>query len=208
VPKKHVVKAGDCIASIAFGAGFHPRTIWEHNDNAELRAARRDGNVLLAGDVVQIPDLQVKKASRATDRRHRFRRYGVPEILKVELRRFGKPRAGLPYVLEVDGVELARAETDAEGKIEHFIPPDARKGRLILRGTEILELSFGHLDPVETESGARARLHNLGLLADAGASADDYTQAITRFQVEQKLEPVTGTLDVATQDKLVSVHGR
>jgi hypothetical protein len=203
--KEHKVEQGDCIASIGLKYGFFPDTVWDDPANASLKAERKDGNVLLPGDVVKIPELRPKTVACATGKQHAFRRKGVPETLRLQFLARGEPRAGLAYSLDIDG-KVFRGETDDEGRIELLIPPDAKVGKLTLGENEKHTLALGHLDPVEVESGARQRLVNLGLLADADADADGYAVALKRFQLQQML-PASGALDQATRDKLLEIHG-
>lgn len=66
--KRHVIRQGECIHSIAANEGLFWRTIWEHNGNTALRKKRPDPAVLLAGDEVFIPDKRRKTVSIATGR--------------------------------------------------------------------------------------------------------------------------------------------
>jgi N-acetylmuramoyl-L-alanine amidase len=204
MPREHKVKAGECVSSIAFENGFAPDTLWDHPANADLRARRGSGNVLFPGDVVVVPDLRVKSVEAITARRHVFRRKGVPEKLRVRVARDGEPRARQSYILEIGG-ERRTGTTDAEGRIDEWIPPDARAARLIFADEEF-DLELGHLDPVTTDSGLRARLQSLGYLRDRDAESSLVIQAIERFQQACHLD-VTLEPDDATRDKLVEVHG-
>lgn len=205
MPKEHKVKQGECIASIAFEHGFHPDTLWDHADNASLRSQRDSGYVLLEGDLVHVPDLRLREVQAATGRVHRFRRRGVPEKLKIQLLDVDRPRANLAYVLEMDGKRI-EGTTDAEGRLEHWIPASAKSGRLILGENESFDLQLGHLEPVTTEAGARARLKNLGFLDREDADAEDLRRGVLFFQKRQELD-ATGALDAPTQQKLLSLHG-
>lgn len=207
MPTSYPVKAGDCIASIAFEHGFFPDTLWRDPANAALREERGDPNVLVEGDQVTIPDLRPKEVSCATSRTHVFKRRGVPEKFKLQLMRRGRPRGDLPYRLEVDGAVVAEGRTDARGRIEVYIPPNASSGKLVLGESEEYELQLGRLAAADTEAGARARLVNLGLLETADAAAEPYAGALRRFQLGSGL-PSSGELDAATAAKLVEAHGR
>lgn len=207
MPTTHQVQQGDCISSIAARYGFLPSTLWNDPANETLRRQRQDPNVLCAGDLVVIPDLRPKHVSRPTGRTHTFRLQRRREELKLQLKRRGQPRAHLPYLFEVDGQVVAEGTTDAEGRLVQPIPPGARAGRLILGDTEAYELELGHLDPVDTESGARHRLLNLGLLDAVDADEATWRRALRTFQASRGLA-ISGELDAPTQAKLVEVHGR
>lgn len=202
--RAHRVRSGECISSVALAYGFFPDTIWDHPENAALREERADPNVLADGDEVFIPDRRPRVVTCATDQTHRFKRRGVPEYFRLQLARYGQPRAGEPFQLEVDGV-LHEGRTDADGKIEVRIPPNARRAVLII-GEDRYELALGHVDPITHEAGVRQRLENLGYLASKTASAHELAVALHRFQIDQELEP-TGELTDETRDKLRAAHG-
>lgn len=232
---KHVVRQGDCISSIAEKYGHFWETIWNHSDNADLKNVRQDPNVLLAEDVVMVPDVEEKQESGGTDERHRFKKKGVPAKIRLKIMREPPPDAGgsqesgdviqstastpqdetrpdLPYRLEIDG-QVTAGSTDGEGMIEFSIPPGARRGKVILepnttRAKEI-PLMLGALDPVSETRGVKQRLANLGF--DCGNTNDDALTeeaeaALRFFQEEYGLE-VSGAVDDATRNKLKEIHG-
>jgi hypothetical protein len=152
------VQPGDCIDSIAFRHGHFWKTIWNHPDNQQLKSARKDPNVLLAGDRVSIPDLRPKQESGATEQRHRFKRKGVPAKLRVKFYRPVAPEpdensgggrydpshyegppppqpvecepiANAPFILNVDG-RCTQDQSDGEGLVDVPIPPDASVGTI------------------------------------------------------------------------------
>lgn len=198
---------GDCMASIAAQHGLLWEAVWQHANNAELRQKRQDPNVLYAGDRVFVPALVGKEESAATEQKHSFRRKGVPAKLRVRfLDADGKPRAGVPYVLEVDG-QLIRDRIDSEGYVVASIPPDARRGLVRLRDGDCEEtypLTLGKLDPVGEPGGARMRLGNLGY--DCGRDEAAFGLALRSFQLAEGLEG-TGLLDPPTQQALLRRHG-
>lgn len=164
---KQKVGEGQSTSSLALQKGFFWRTIWEHGENSQLRSKRKDPNVLSADDDIFIPERQVKKVSKGTESEHVFKRKGEPSKIKMQLLALGNPRANEEYILEVAG-ELKRGKTDAEGKIEHFIPGDARSAKLIFKeGKEIHGLRLGSLDPADLGEGVLQRLNNLGFKASA-----------------------------------------
>jgi hypothetical protein len=126
-----VVKQGDCISSIAVENGFFWKTLWEHANNRDLREARHDPNVLLPGDRVFVPEKRLRDESGATEQRHRFRKKGEPAKLRLHLLESGSPRANQPYTLAIDG-KLFSGSTDGDGRLECTIPPNAKRGRLLV----------------------------------------------------------------------------
>jgi hypothetical protein len=199
-------REGDSIPSLAYGAGHFWETVWNDAGNAELRSKRPSPNQLAPGDEVSIPELRSKQESGATEQRHRFKRKGVPSILRLQLKKLGEPRANEKYVLDLDG-QLIEGETDGNGMLEHPIPPDCKGGRLLLKnGAETIPVKIGHLDPVSEVSGVQQRLNNLGYPASDGQRIDAKTRAaLETFQREHGLD-VTGEPDDATRAKLSQLH--
>jgi peptidoglycan hydrolase-like protein with peptidoglycan-binding domain len=209
MPIEHTVRSGDCISSIAFENGFFPATIWNHASNQSLKSKRADPNVLLPGDKVVVPDLEKKELSKPDAKRHRFKRKGVPDVLRLQVRdENDKPLAHRSYTLEIDGA-AREGTTDGEGRIEEPLPPAARHGRLTLADwPTVYELELGHMAPWDSVEGARMRLGNLGFeCGGPGGEADEQTAAaVRRFQGEYDLT-VNGELNDATKKKLKDVHG-
>lgn len=203
---ERVVREGECISSIAFDTGHHWETIWDDAGNAELRENRSSPNTLLQQDLVHVPDLRRKEDTGATEMRHRFRRLGMPEKFRLRLCTFNDPRANLSYTLIIDGVHYDGV-TDGDGRIEQFIPPDARRGKLIISEDEQYDFQLGALDPVTEEAGMKARLVNLNYLESEDVDdEEEYRAALQEFQRKQEL-PATGEADEATQQKMMTVHG-
>ena len=90
---EYVVKAGECMSSIAFKQGFFWQTLWDLSENSELQRVRKDPFVLLAGDRVHIPHIRPKMESGGTEQKHTFRRKGVPAHFTLTLLTQGNPRA-------------------------------------------------------------------------------------------------------------------
>jgi hypothetical protein len=212
--RDHVVKEGECMASIAAANGFRLETLWDHPDNAELKARRRDPYVLAPGDVVRVPELRAGEAMCSTGKLHRFRRRGVPEKLTMHFLEDGKPRAGITYTLEV-GAERRKGTTDADGWVRQWIAPGQQQATLTLEPPgrdgeeplpEVYDLALGGLDPADTERGARARLRGLGYLDYDDDDPDVYQLALYTFQIDQDLNP-SGKLDAPTSKRLSAIHG-
>ncbi len=202
------VKQGDCIESIAYKHGFFWETLWNLPENDELRRRRQDPNILFPGDEVFVPDKREKTESCATEKRHRFRKKGVPAKLIIRFKVEDEPRANEAYFLEIDGM-LSEGQTDGDGEVEIFIPPDARKGKISFRKSgDEYELDLGDLDPITELSGVQGRLMDLGFYSGPvdGKMSEKLEQAIHAFQEKNDLEP-TGTLDENTRSKIEEAYG-
>jgi hypothetical protein len=201
------VVRGDCISSLAVDNGLMWQTIWEHPENADLRALRKEPNILMEGDEVFIPEREDGEQSGATEKKHRFRLKNSPAMLRLRVQRAGKAVADTKYTLVIDG-EMRTGTTSAEGDIEEPIQPDAAFATLRLEGMlDVFDLPLGVLAPVKALMGVQQRLRNLGFNpgpAD-GEMGDRTRRALKDFQASVGLEP-TGEADDATQDKLASVH--
>lgn len=203
----HYVRAHrtDTIPSLALYFGFFWKTLWNHPQNAELKAQRKNPNVLFSNDKVFIPDLQLKSESRPTDAQHRFRRKGDPAKITIKLMKQGKPRANIPYVLDING-DAYKGSTDANGVIREAVPGDVRGGILTLNGgKEKYKVRIGALDPIDTPSGVQQRLINLGYpLKETGDLDPATVRALSRFQSKNSLT-VTGKIDDPTTAKLAEI---
>lgn len=199
------------MASIAVEHGFFWETLWNLPENAKLKETRQDPYVLLPGDPVFIPALRMKEQARPTDQRHKFKVKGVPERVRIVITdEDDRPLANQPYTLEIDKQEFA-GQTDGSGAIQHAIPPNARKGRLVVgEGEDKREffVGLGHVDPVEEISGVHARLFNLGYYHGPlnGPLTAQTTTALLLFQDKYQLS-ATGENDAATQAKLKELFG-
>lgn len=215
----HLVEQGDYLAKIAARYGFTDwRVIWNHPRNSGLRSRRVNPNVLYPGDEVFVPEREVKQEPADTDRRHRYRVTRPTLRVTVILDQIYKHRLrGIECVLRAGGREVVQP-TDAQGRITLEIPPDTHDGVLIVRNSETLfdeaaiPIRVGDLDPVETESGQRGRLNNLGYFAgpftDKSEAGNDkaFKSAIEEFQCDFDLV-VDGKCGPRTQDKLKEEHG-
>ncbi len=194
---------GETTSSLAKKKGFFWKTIWEHPENAGLRAKRKDPNVLYETDDIFIPEREIKKVSKGTEAQHVFRRKGEPSKIKMQMFALGKPRANEDYIFDVDGKQT-NGKTDGDGKLEHFIPGDAKSGKLIFKGgKEIHSLRLGNLDPLDQISGVQQRLNNLGYNCggENGKLGEKTKAALKKFQADNKLN-ASGEPDAATKAKL------
>ncbi len=205
--EEHHVQPGEGLSGIAEQYGFFPDTIWNDPANADLKALRKDGNVLLPGDRIHIPTLRQKSEYIATTARHRFRRLGVPAKFRLQVFKNQQPRVNQPYQLDIDGVWMT-GTTDAEGFVEVSVSPQAQKGMLIVgEDEEVIKLDFGYLDPITEVRGVQQRLQNLGFYEGEPTGLHDrYSQeALRAFQGHCALPP-TGERDADTIARLAEVH--
>lgn len=202
------IGAGDSLPSIATTSGFTWETLWDRPENAELKALRKNPNTLREGDEVFIPEIEKRQESCATEERHTFKRLGDPVKFKLQLKRMGQPRKDEPFVMMIDG-KIVEGTTDGDGKLEVFIPGNARTAVLHLNeGKEKHNIRIGRLDPIDELSGIKQRLNNLGF--PAGIENDDPTPKATRalrnFQAHHEL-PVSGEADAPTVALLQTLCG-
>ena len=205
----HIVREGECIASIANEAGHLWTTVWDDAENADLRAARQDPNVLLAGDRVHIPPIENKLESGETELRHRFIRRREPANITITLRdKQGNPRANESFSLNVDG-EVTEGYTDPNGVLRAVVAPTADTAWLTLPDAgESYPLRLARLQPAAAAAGAQGRLNNIGF--NCGTPGKVWTAraraALQLFQARYGL-PATGEYDVDTRAKLEAAHG-
>jgi len=210
MPETVVIKPGDCLRDLAAARGLRWSDIWNAGENSALRDLRRHPEILLPGDRVVVPDRVEKYEQVSTENRHAFRRAGVPLWLRLRLLDSGEPRTNLPYLLRISG-EVRNGRTDGDGQMEERIPVGAKEAVLRLGGEGAAEdyvLRIGWLDPVDTVSGAQARLLNLGYAAGEvdGLRGPVTEGALKEFQDDNDLE-VTGRIDEPTKSMLVELHG-
>lgn len=205
----HKVQQGECLSSIAARYGFTWRALWDAPENKALRDTRRDPNILFPGDGVHVPERAQKSEPSQTAKRHVFKVRVEKASLHLRLVGSLEPLAGEPYTLTV-GRETIEGETDGEGMIDVRVPADLSTATLILpKRRQRYTLAIGRLDPVDTASGAKARLQNLRLYDGEvdGATLDpDAAAAIQAFQRAKGLT-ADGELTDRTVSALHEEHG-
>lgn len=214
--KRHIVQQGETLCSIARAHGCADwQAIYNDPANADLRAKRKNPNVLHPGDVVTIPDSPGGGGVFIPlDRQTTLVRYRKGEqVLRLFLANSAwKPRAGEAFKLTFAGGERS-GKSDARGVVRATIPDDVQDVELEV-GDERWTLKVAHLNPIEADtaddgaSGCKARLSNLGYAVkeiDGPLSAKDKA-LLRRFQADHGIA-VTGELDAATRSKILSLHG-
>ncbi len=212
--KPYVVKQGDYLTKLAHTRGFSTDEVWNHAKNAELKRARKDPNVLRAGDVIFVPDAPKKKlpVSVAAENTYSAK---VPKVkVNVAFAEAGEPLAGEKYRLEGLGDDEER-KTDAEGRVAFEAPVHVREVVVFFveRGTRV-RVGVGDLDPADTPSGIRMRLTSLGFYGGKVAGEDPHVAhedsalaaAVSAFQATHGLN-ADGVVDDATRDAIVAAHG-
>lgn len=202
------IAPGDCIDLIAEKYGLLPETIWEHENNADLKTLRVDRNVLLPGDKLYIPTKTNSFELACDQTKHRFRRKAVPAKFRMQVKKNGEPRSNLAYELYIDNSSFT-GQTDNNGFLEHIIAPGAEKGKLVLTDkNESYELKLGHLDPLDSIQGVQQRLQNLGFYTGLidGEKGIKTRGAIQFFQKNKGLI-INGEIDAKLTDALKVAHG-
>jgi hypothetical protein len=201
---QHTVDQGECFSSLARRYGFPTiDALWTHPANADLRQKRQDPNVLFPGDVVAIPEKELREEARPTDQRHKFRKTDSPAKVRIRLMDGDQPRRNVPYELRVDG-NVLKGTTDRLGFLEHPVAPDAKAGSLLVGNGPTKDLfawQFGTVDPIETDEGVRGRL------IDLGYDVENLAEAIKAFQQASNLS-ATGQADDATRSRLKERFGQ
>jgi len=204
--KQHTVKQGEHVTRIATQYGFLDyRPIWDHPQNANLVKLRKSPNILFPGDSLFIPDKQAKTEKVPTGKAHKFRLTAPKLKLRIVVKDIDdNPVANVDCELELEG-KVHKIKSDKDGLIEQEIPAAAESGKLRVPSLDFeIPVKIGHLDPIDEESGWKARLTNLGYHHRDDALRLKY--AIEEFQCNQGVS-ITGKFDAATLSKLREVHG-
>lgn len=211
----HTAKQGECIPKLAHRFGFFPETLWSHPDNGKLAALRKDRNVLNPDDKVYIPKKQFKTVNGAAGQKVTLRRKGVPETLRLRFLLDGQPRKSVPYLLtlKATGGPLPdrTGSTDDGGFIVQAVPPSVTGARITLGQGETQEVhhfDVSHLDPLDTVSGVKGRLHSLAYYDGPIDNRLDWVaiSAIVCFQVDHELEPNGDPADPKFQSELQKAY--
>jgi hypothetical protein len=202
------------MGSIASRYGFSSYlTIWQHPENAGLKALRKNPNTLLPGDVVHIPDKETKEYSGQTEKRHSFIKQQPTLKLRIVLRdEDDQPIADAVCKLKLES-ETYELKTDSQGLLEQPIPPTAHQGTLVIMGatagdTRETPIEIGYLHPIEEITGVQARLNNLGYNAGEIGENDEETlrSAVEEFQSDHGMTP-DGKWGPPLQAKLKEIYG-
>jgi N-acetylmuramoyl-L-alanine amidase len=211
----YTVNQGDCLSSIAYHYGLASwEVIYDDPNNADFRALRPDPNLIYPGDQVYIPDIKPRSESVPTDQQHVFVASFPPTYLNVRIKdQDDQPVTGAQYEMKLDAITLTGA-TDDDGWIRSKIPAWSELGTLKVwpnpddpDTTIEWQVGLGHLDPIETVSGIKERLTNLGYNCGEINDVEDdtYTAALMQFQTDYNLK-VDGIVGPQTRGALVKEH--
>jgi hypothetical protein len=214
---EYEVKRGDWFAKIVKREGYGNvwRSIYNDADNADFRKACPDPDLLIPGEVCNLPDKPEKEESKSTGSKWTFEKAPAKTQLHVVLLRpNGNPVKSVSYTLVfhgtgVEGQTLSQ-KTDGSGAVKCTITTDVETATLTIEG-QTFELLIGCLEPLSTTKGVQARLQNLnysvaaldgveGLGTPTGA-------AIQAFQKNYSVNDTEGLAGKATQAKLKDIYG-
>lgn len=220
--RTHVVRAGECVASIAAKLGMTVDEVWALPENDALRRRRASPYVLKAGDVLRLRQT-VSRAPPVTHAASNVFRAEVP-MTRISLclvrhpEHPDRPRERIAVSRTAVRVEVGdtviETTTGEDGVVAFDAPASARYARLCLRPDSLEEtrfvLALGGLDPHDDPEGAMHRLRNLGFTGlvahTAPPTSAELADAVAAFQRWTGVEP-TGVLDEATSSALREAHG-
>jgi len=164
---------------------------------------------------VAIPESEALRFEGGTDQRHRFEVERPRVHLRLVLADANSvPLADVEWTLDVDGRQHDGRTAD-DGLVEVAVRPTVPVAFLTVALdpddpllTERLEIQLGGLDPIDSVSGAQARLNNLGF--DCGAVDDDEGErtaaAVAAFRSSAGIEE-EGPIGPRTRAALQERHG-
>jgi hypothetical protein len=216
----HVVQQAEWVSKIAVQYGITDwLRVWNHPNNSNLRQKRKEPNVIYQGDLLFIPEFELREEDCPTDNKYCFTLMTRKKKLKIVLTDWeDKPRKEITCVLEINNHSSGTpAKTDAQGKLEFEIPEEVSVARLLVgeNRSEVYEVRVGHLDPIDEVSGYQQRLSNLGyplgetdgiegpLTKSAVRSFQDYENFIAGTEVLK----VDGIMGPKTKARLQRRHG-
>src|SRR4051812_28843921 len=166
---QHTVKPGECLSSIARTYGFDDwKLIYNDAANAAFKQNHPNPNIIYAGELLTIPDLDPGGKKGATDKKHSFQLKQDETLLRIIVQDIeDRAFAGKTFKLTATPLAPITGKTGGDGLIETEIDPTLKSARLevYIHGDNeppmIWDLLLGHLDPVTKTSGQQARLNSL-----------------------------------------------
>ncbi len=205
----YIVRQGDYLLKIAMRIPCPVKAIWDAPENAELRRAR-DPNLLYPGDVLWVPQPQRRWLPVTTASTTRLTTTVPSTPLRLVFGDPDAPWAGNACVVSGLGGDDLQRTTDSEGALTLEAPAHVDVVTVRFPDADASFFVFvGHMDPIDTPTGALKRLHNLGYCDIASAQADPDSalcMAVAAFQEDQDIG-ITGELDDDTRAALLEAHG-
>lgn len=216
-PTSVKITEGECTSTIAERHGYHPEELWLAQD-AELRRRRPSKNVLAVGDTLALPAKRRGEQAVECGKSYRVRRIGTPELLRVRFADHDNaPLGSIPYLASFRIDDPGGGQTDdrsgtttGDGYVIERVPPRSVAVEITLGkgdSKQVMMFALAGLDPLDTPSGIKARLLNLGYACDG---APDELGRVTRrslkdFQRAHQLRE-SGEPDDATRAKLEALY--
>jgi N-acetylmuramoyl-L-alanine amidase len=183
------------LAKLAYRFGFDATTVWNDPKNADLRKVRPDPNILWPTDIVYVPDRTDKTPdykSLVTGTTNSF--VSDAPTITVTLAFSGAQFASQPCTIS-ELEQITTLATGADGLLTFQAPVTLETATITFPGIPFTcEYWIGHLDPLNTLSGAYKRLQNLGLIDD-GLDLDATNLGLVRGAIRALKASVGGATD-------------
>jgi hypothetical protein len=165
----YVIKQGDHLLLLAHKLGFDADTVWNDPSNAPLRQLRSDPNILLPGDVLQLPDSSGQSAPPASLNAGTANNFvSDAPTMTLSVKFVGADAttyASRAYTVQ-ELTQLTDLTTDENGVASFQAPVTLGSATLVFTESgESWVLCPGAMDPINTLSGIFKRLQNLGYIA-------------------------------------------
>jgi hypothetical protein len=207
----YVIRQGDYLKKLAFTKGFDADEVWGAPENADLKAARPDPDILCPGDILYVPELKPDPLPLNVGGESTYTG-DVPTVsVRIILVEGGSPLAN--ELFAVDGLpEPMSGTTTTDGCVMFEAPITLREVSIVLPNRNLsYPVRIGDLDPKDEPSGVASRLAHLGCYGwfpeeEGDFDPEQHRMAIATFQAMIGGDS-TGECDDATLDALHGKHG-
>jgi hypothetical protein len=182
----YVIRQGDYLLKVAYKFGFEADPVWNDPSNDDLRKLRPNPNILLAGDILHIPDQVDKKAASfdlAIGSTNTFVAPPPPTVTVTVQFVDGDDAvyASKAYTIE-ELDQLTGLKADGQGVVTFEAPVTLDEATLVFTESgETWVLAIGELNPIDSLSGMLQRLKSLGEVD--GATEFDENDPTNNFDV-------------------------
>jgi hypothetical protein len=180
----YVIRQGDHLPALAYQFGFDADDVWNDSANDDLRNLRSDPNLLAPTDVLYIPNQTDKSPAThflETGQTNTFTS-DEPTIGVVVV--FADSDRGSQAFTVTELPELAGLSTDGDGCAKFDVPISLQEVSVVFTSDgATFDVKVGHLDPINTLTGAFQRLQNLGYL-DPDLDVDGVDVDTVRFALQ------------------------